>query len=95
MATTTNTNLTANDITKVINDDRHLGFGVAEIQHMSEGEKVNFIAEVVRMANEAGWSYEDLFAWGNSKLARWCCDCRGTERNIMPGGSKVNLDELR
>lgn len=31
-------------------------------------------AAIIRFANDHGWTYEDLFAWANSKHGRWLAD---------------------
>lgn len=77
--------LTAADLTALYDDPGWRGFGyLGERQiALSSGDedippKPELVAEadawIVDQANARGWSREDLFAWANSKLGRWCGD---------------------
>ena len=77
--------LTTTDITKAADDERWLGWGyLGERSHMlnstdPEAPANPLLVEatdqrVVDLANERGWTYEDLFNWCNSKLGRHFAD---------------------
>lgn len=68
--------LTTADLRKASNDERWLGFGYlgerARQDDLVLCEAVD--QRIIDAANDAGWEYEDLFAWANSKLGRWLGD---------------------
>jgi hypothetical protein len=84
MTTKTATTLTVADIEAGYEHDGWLGFGylgerrfaIAAVRS-GEREFVNVTAAdelVLRIANEQGWTPEQLFDWANSKLGRWYGD---------------------
>lgn len=80
------TTLTRDDLDRMTNDDRWQGFGyLGERRNRLEStdpeapatpETVAIVDEhVLEVANTAGLTYDDLFAWANSKDGRWFGDC--------------------
>jgi hypothetical protein len=85
--------LTIEDIKRAGRDERWLGWGyLGERSRVGDPVAVQVEAidqRVIDFANEAGWDYEQLFAWCNSKLGRWFGD-------VMFGSTKrfdVRFDE--
>ena len=77
--------LTIADITKATNDERWLGFGyLGERSHKLNSTDPEVPADptlveatdqrVIDHANAEGWTYEDLFAWANSRSGRYFGD---------------------
>jgi hypothetical protein len=64
--------LTITDLAKAAQDDRWLGWGyLGERGRQDDATLVEATDQrVVDLANERGWTFEDLFAWCNSKLGR-------------------------
>lgn len=87
------TNRTSADFDKMMNDDRWEGFGyLGERRNaMANGKPVAAAdAKVLEDASAQGLTYEDLFAWANSKAGRWYGDCmfgaNGTHaQKYLPG----------
>lgn len=85
--------LTIADLDRMAEDDRWLGYGYLgerRNRRMTAIEatgrrQADLIEEVTRMdrdvveeANVEGLTYDELFAWANSKDGRWFADCYGT-----------------
>jgi hypothetical protein len=72
------TTLTPTDLDNAAQDDRYLGFGYLSGRRHILTEDPTLVArvdtEVIAHANAAGWTYEDLFTWANSKNGRWFAD---------------------
>lgn len=69
------TTLTAADLDRALEDDRHLGFGYATrgaIVPLTDRKLLD--ESVVATANRLGWTYDDLFHWANSNHGRWLVD---------------------
>ena len=67
--------LNTTDLDTAANDDRYLGFGyLAGRSYAEAADRTRVDAEVIAYANTTGWTYEDLFAWANSKNGRWAAD---------------------
>ena len=77
--------LTTQDIAKAANDERWLGFGylggrsTALTSTDPEAPAQPLVVEatdqrVIDFANEHGWTYEDQFAWCNSRPGRHFAD---------------------
>lgn len=84
MTNTTN-NLTTADLDRMANDDRWLGFGyLGERRNLLTSTDPEAPANptlveatdqrVIDAANGWGWTYDELFAWANSKNGRWFAD---------------------
>lgn len=69
-ALTKSTRLTAADVEAALADDRHLGYGFHERALLPAASQVRLTRVVAEIATEAGWAYEDLFHWTNSKFGR-------------------------
>ena len=98
--------LTAADLDRMETDDRWLGFGyLGERRNRREyaaTELAGYMADhelervarmdtdVVEEANLEGLSYDELFAWANSKDGRWFADCYGTRHaaNYLPARAR-------
>lgn len=80
------TRLTAGDLSRALEDERHLGFGYRSGRSSATESRVSDAdAIVLRIANEKGWTYEQLFAWANSRPGRWTADVLydgGTEADV-------------
>lgn len=70
----TTTKLTRHDVADCLNDDRHLGFGLAEASVMTSRNRERLFAAVARRANDLSLTKEELFHWTNSKHGRWLVD---------------------
>lgn len=100
-----NTTLTTADLDRMSEDDRWLGFGYlgerrnqrfaaieatgrAQLEAMTLVSRMD--ADVVEEANLEGLSYDELFAWANSKDGRWFADCYGTPAaaNYLPSRAR-------
>jgi hypothetical protein len=68
--------LTITDLAKAAQDDRWLGWGYLGERSRQDNAVLVEAADqrVIDLANERGWTYEELFAWANSKLGRWFGD---------------------
>ncbi len=55
-------------------DDRHDGYGYAESQRLPRRFGLALDEALLIAANLAGWDYEQLFEWANSRPARWFVD---------------------
>lgn len=90
----TTAKLTTADLDRMEADERWLGYGYlgerrnrrnyahSELTgYMADHELERIVrmdADVVEEANLEGLSYDELFAWANSKDGRWFSDCYGT-----------------
>ena len=72
--TKTRTALTVDNLMDTLIDQRHLGFGFAGIRGYAFSRQMRAAEAVVTVANDLGWSYEDLFTWSNSRDARFFTD---------------------
>lgn len=97
--------LTVADLDRMETDDRWLGFGYLgerrNFRQAIDSGEVGFpdtaAAELARMdadvleeARIEGLSYDELFAWANSKDGRWFADCYGTPAaaNYLPSRTR-------
>lgn len=71
---TSKTRLHLEDLTRTLGDERHLGFGYATADDLSNSKRERLDRCIVSVANELALDYEDLFHWANSKNARWLVD---------------------
>lgn len=88
------TRLTVADIDRAVADPRWLGFGYIggrrntltsdDPEAPADPASVHATDErVIAWANEHRWTYEDLFAWANSKNGRWLGDVMfGSDEHI-------------
>ena len=69
---TTTTNLTAADLDRMSSDDRWLGFGYIGGRNNAIAEGWNVAdADTLVLEMGQGMTYDELFAWANSKNGRW------------------------
>ncbi len=66
--------LTVADLHETLADSRHNGWGYATAGTLPESKQDRLDRAVVRVANELGLTYEELFVWSDSKDARWLAD---------------------
>lgn len=70
--------LTTTDLERAARDERWLGFGYLGGRSHMLTEDAAWVAradaEVIAYANKHGWTYEDLFAWANSRNGRYTAD---------------------
>lgn len=77
----TTTPLTTADIDRMTNDDRWLGWGYLGERERNSGPAQHATDQrVIEFANHRGLTYDELFAWANSKDGRWFGD-------VMFGGA--------
>lgn len=84
---TTRTTLTVADLVAALNDERHLGWGYATREYLSESRRERLDRAVLAVANSLGLSAEDLFHWTNAKFGRHLVD--------MASSGKINHDLVR
>ena len=95
--------LTVDDLHRTLEDDRHLGWGYAEVAEYVHGRRREQLDRaIVAVANEQGLDYEILFHWSNSKHGRWLSDAvhgcnapptRATVRGLLnPSTIAASLD---
>lgn len=68
------TKLTVEDLHATLEDERHLGWGYATTEELNDRERRNLDVVVIEIANEQGWTKDQLFEWSNSKYGRWLSD---------------------
>ena len=101
MNTTTGPHTTAT-LDRMELDDRWLGFGyLGERRNAltstdpgapADPERVaRMDADVLEEANIEGLTYDQLFAWANSKDGRWFADCYGTRHAAQYLPSRTRL----
>ncbi len=71
---TSKTRLHLEDLTRTLDDERHLGFGYATADDLTSDQRDRLDRSIISVANELALDYDDLFHWANSKNARWLCD---------------------
>lgn len=82
--------LTREDVKRTLEDERHLGHGLAVCQELSERQYCTVLNQVAKQANRLGLDYEGLFAWSNSKYGRWLYD-EIAGRDVPPTKAVPNL----
>jgi len=71
---TTRTQLTQDAIELALQDERAYGFGYYESTRLPRRFGLALDEAVIIAANLAGWDYEQLFKWANSKSGRLLVD---------------------
>jgi hypothetical protein len=74
MASPGGRSLTVGDIDIALNDPRHSGYGYRAASGLPARKLETLNRSVAAVANELGYSSEDLFRWADSKHGRWLVD---------------------
>lgn len=82
--------LTVTDLHNTLLDERHLGWGYACTDVLSDSIRSRLDRAIVGVANEEGLTYEELFTWSNSKEGRWLADAV-YGRDANPSRATVRL----
>lgn len=68
--------LSTADLDRMASEDGYFGFGyIGGRQHLLPESRAAMDAVVLDRAAQLGLTYEELFAWANSKTGRWYADC--------------------
>ncbi len=66
--------LDALDVTATLEDDRHMGWGLAVADDLPMAVQARLFRHIAVCASASGWDYEALFLFTNSKPARHLAD---------------------
>lgn len=74
---TKTTNLTFEAIITALEDEDYNGYGFGTIRTATADPRlmVTRYEQLIEAANNAGWTYDDLRTFVNSREGRWLADC--------------------